>query len=92
MIRSNRMDFDGLYIDASGFFVDGVEITPGSGTPSWDDITDKPTTFAATPASVEAAVADKTEVAALTAIADPSAADAEACATAINAIIAALQA
>lgn len=73
--------------------LDALEEGGGSGSEvAWDDVTGKPETFPATPASATAAVAAKTQIAALTAIADPATADTEACATAINAIIAALKA
>ena len=64
----------------------------GDYQPAWGDVTNKPSTFPATPASVVAAVSAKTEVAALTAIADPSIATAEDVANAVNSVIAALQA
>ena len=41
-------------------------IEGGSGTVAWGDVTGKPSTFPADPATVEAAVAAKTEIAALT--------------------------
>lgn len=64
----------------------------GGGTVTWDDVNDKPSEFPATAESVEEAVAAKTAIAALTAIADPGSADVEAVAIAVNAVIAALQA
>lgn len=64
----------------------------GNYQPTWAQVTGKPTEFPATAASVETAVSAKTEVAALTPVADPSTATAEDVANAVNAVIAALQA
>lgn len=42
-----------------------AQIDAGGGSVAWDDVSGKPSTFPASPASVEAAVAAKTEIAAL---------------------------
>ena len=67
----------------------GVVAAPAAEAPTWASITGKPTTFAATPASVLAAHKAKAQIAAL---ADSTATDVAGVVAALNLVIAALKA